>query len=255
MTAEPRPPHPLLMLAEGRVVAELAAFYAARRWLVRLPRGDGHPVLVLPGFLASDFTTAPLRHLLRDLGYQVHGWGLGRNVRVDLARVRAMEALLQRLHQEAGRKVSLIGWSLGGLFARELAKLHPGSVRQVITLGSPIRDDRRHTSVTRLFEWLNGKEPEPIRHGHFVGLDQPPPVPCTTILSRSDGIVHWRGAVQPDGSPHCENVVVSGSHCGLPVNPAVIAVLADRLRQPEGTWHPFTPPPAQRWLFPQQKVS
>lgn len=253
---EARPPHRLLALAEGRAVFELASFYATRHLLGTLPKGDGHPVLVLPGFLASDSSTAPMRRLLKDLGYDAYGWGLGRNVRVDLQRVHDMEQLLLKIHEETGRKVSIVGWSLGGVFARELAKLHPGIVRQVISLGSPIHDDRRHTNASRLFEFLNGKEPEPVKHGRFTGLDEAPPVPTTSILTKTDGIVHWRGSVQyaERGHPQTENIVVHASHCGLGVNPSVMVALADRLKQPEGEWAPFAPALTKRWMFPPQRL-
>ena len=250
---EARPPSRLLALAEGRAVFELAAFYATRPLLGMLPKGDGHPVLVLPGFLASDSSTVPMRRLLDDLGYESHGWHLGRNVRVDLARVHEMEALLLQIHKDTGRKVSIVGWSLGGVFARELAKLHPGVVRQVISLGSPIHDDRRHTNAGRLFEYLNGKEPEPVKHGHFTGLDEAPPVPTTSILTRTDGVVHWRGSVQHPQADNAqtENIEVRASHLGLGVNPSVMVALADRLAQKEGEWHPFKARLSQRWMFPQ----
>lgn len=250
--ADPRPPSKILALAEGRAVFELAAFLATRPLLGTLPKGDGHPVLVLPGFLASDTSTAPMRQLLSDLGYESHGWELGRNLRVDQERVHDMEALLLRIHHESGRKVSIVGWSLGGVFARELAKLHPHAVRQVISLGSPIHDDRRHTNARGLFEALNGKEPEPLRNGHFGSLNDAPPVPTTSILSKTDGIVHWRGSVQQPAAdnPQTENIEVYASHVGLGVNPSVMVVLADRLRQAEGEWAPFKPSLAKRWMFP-----
>ena len=249
---EARPPHRLLALAEVRGVLELAAFIAVRPLLGLLPKGDGHPVLVLPGFLASDSSTKPMRRLLDDLGYASYGWDLGRNVRVDLQRVHEMEALLLKIFQESGRKVSIVGWSLGGVFARELAKLHPHAVRQVISLGSPIHDDRRHTSVGKLFEYLNGAEPEPVKHGHFTGLDQAPLVPTTSILTRTDGIVHWRGSVQHPQADNAqtENIEVLASHVGLGVNPSVMVALADRLKQPEGAWKPFKARLSQRWMFP-----
>jgi pimeloyl-ACP methyl ester carboxylesterase len=253
---EARPPHRLLALAEGRAVFELASFYATRHLLGMLPKGDGHPVLVLPGFLASDGSTAPMRRLLNDLGYDAYGWKLGRNVRVDLQRVHEMEELLLKIFEDTGRKVSIVGWSLGGVFARELAKLHPEAVRQVISLGSPIHDDRRHTNASRLFEFLNGKDPEPLKHGHFTGLDEAPPVPTTSILTRTDGIVHWRGSVQHADRSHgqTENIVVHASHCGLGVNPSVMVAIADRLHQGEGEWTPFQPRLSQRWMFPAQRL-
>lgn len=253
---ETRPPNGLMLLAEGRFLLERAAFYGLRSRLAALPSGDGHPVLVFPGFLASDRSTAALRTVLSDLGYQARGWGLGRNIRVDLELVEAMERLIQNAAQSAGRKVSLVGWSLGGIFARELAKLHPDAVRQVITLGSPIRDDRRHTNASSLFEWVNGKEPELLRHGRFTGLDRAPPMPTTAILSRSDGIVHWTGSVQEPASGHerTENIIVRGSHLGLVHNPGAILAMADRLRQDENHWQPFIPPASLRWMFPPQEL-
>jgi pimeloyl-ACP methyl ester carboxylesterase len=234
-----KPPSLFWTLAEGRAVFELGSFYALSGLLRRLPKGDGHPVLVLPGFMAGDRSTEPLRKLLSDLGYAAHGWGLGRNMRIDAAREAAMNDLLLRIYAESGnRKVSIIGWSLGGVFAREIAKAAPDMVRQVISLGSPISNDRNHSNARRLFEYLNGKEPEPLKAGRYRALDEAPPVPTTSILTRTDGVVAWRGSVQKPGG-QTENIVVHGSHCGLGVNPSVALAIADRLSQKEGTWKPF----------------
>lgn len=232
------PPHRLLMLAEGRAIFELGSFYALRGLLARLPKGDGHPVLVLPGFMAGDTSTKPMRGLLDDLGYEAHGWGLGRNVRIDSTREREMNDVLKRIADKAGRKVSIIGWSLGGVFAREIAKVQPDNVRLVISLGSPISNDRSATNASRLFEYLNGKEPEPVRQGRYRDLETAPPVPTTSILTKTDGIVAWRGSVQKGGG-QTENIEVLASHCGLGVNPSVMVAIADRLAQPEGAWKPF----------------
>ena len=112
-TIEARPPSRLLTLAEpGRAFGELASFYALRPLLSSLPRGDGHGVLVLPGFMASDYSTAPLRSLLSDLGYDAAGWNLGRNVRVDNARIEAMMDCVEELHERTQGKISIVGWSL-----------------------------------------------------------------------------------------------------------------------------------------------
>lgn len=239
-TAGPaRPPHLLLALAEGRAVFELASFYALRGLLKRLPKGDGHPVLVLPGFMAGDTSTAPMRKLLKDLGYDAHGWGLGRNLRIDGEREREMHDVVERIFRESGgRKISIVGWSLGGVYAREIAKVMPEMVRLVISLGSPISNDRNHTNARRLFEYLNGTNPEPIREGRYRDLESAPPVPTTSILTRTDGIVAWRGSVQKPG-PQTETIEVLASHCGLGVNPSVMVAIADRLAQPEGQWAPF----------------
>ena len=245
------PPHRLLALAEpGRALGELAAFYALRPMMRALPHGDGHGVLVLPGFMAGDASTRPLRSLLRDLGYDARGWNLGRNVRVDNARVEAMMACLDEIHKDTGRRVSIVGWSLGGVFARELAKQAPEKVRQVISLGSPISDDRNHTNARRLFEWLNGSEPEPMKQGNFRGLAEAPPVPTTSILTKTDGVVHWRGSVQEDGEDN-ENIEVIASHCGLGVNPAAVYAIADRLAQDEGAWKPFEARGLAACMFPR----
>ena len=254
-TSPARPPSRLLTLAEpGRAFGELASFYALRPLLGQLPRGDGHGVLVLPGFMASDASTRPLRRLLADLGYDAAGWNLGRNVRVDNARIEAMMACVDDLHQRTGRPISIVGWSLGGVFARELAKMAPDKVRLVISLGSPISDDRGHTNAARLFEYLNGKEPEPLRDGNFQGLGEAPPVPTTSILTRTDGVVHWRGSVQCGDREDCENIEVHASHCGLGVNPAVIYAVADRLAQEEGQWKRFKPFGLASLFFPRRAL-
>lgn len=249
-----RPPSRLLALAEpGRAIGELASFYALRPLLGMLPKGDGHGVLVLPGFMAGDYSTLPLRNLLRDLGYDAVGWNLGRNVHVDDARVSAMMECVDALFERTGRKVSIVGWSLGGVFARELAKQAPEKVRLVISLGSPISDDRNHTNARRLFEWLNGDEPEPMRAGKFRKLGDAPPVPTTSILTKTDGIVHWRGSVQHGGGK-VENIEVHASHCGLGVNPAAVYAIADRLAQPEGAWKPFRPRGLAALVFPRSDL-
>lgn len=249
-----RPPSRLLTLAEpGRAMGELASFYALRPLLSMLPKGDGHGVLVLPGFMAGDVSTAPLRSLLRDLGYDAVGWNLGRNVRVDEARVSAMMACVDELYERTGRKVSIVGWSLGGVFARELAKQAPEKVRLVISLGSPISDDRNHTNARRLFEYLNGREPEPMRNGRFRTLGEAPPVPTTSILTKTDGIVHWRGSVQ-HGGLEVENIEVLASHCGLGVNPCAVYAIADRLAQAEGHWTPFKPTGLAALFFPRGRL-
>jgi pimeloyl-ACP methyl ester carboxylesterase len=251
------PPSRLLALTEpSRALGEYAAFIALRPLLSLLPKGDGHGVLVLPGFMASDTSTGPMRRLLLQLGYDAVGWKLGRNVRVDNVRVEAMAGCLDELFQRTGGKVSVIGWSLGGVFARELAKLAPEKVRQVITLGSPISDDRNHSNARRLFEMLNGAEPEPMSQGNFRKLAEAPPVPTTSILTKADGVVHWRGSVQhPGTNPQTENIEVFASHVGLGVNPAAMIAIADRLAQPEGSWAPFEAKGCTSLAFPRSRLN
>lgn len=247
-----RPPHTGFALTEpARAMGELTGFYMLRPFMKMLPQGDGHGVLVLPGFLASDTSTGPLRSLLNDLGYRTVGWNLGRNLTVDNARIAAMRGCVDELYKETGRKISIIGWSLGGVFARELAKMAPDKVRQVISLGSPISDDRNHTNARRLFEMLNGIEPEPMKGGNFRQLGVAPPVPTTSIYSRSDGVVHWRGSIQKPDHKQTENIEVYASHIGLGVNPWAVYAIADRLAQPEGKWARFEPGLFHKLFYPE----
>ncbi len=215
---------------------ELAAYFACRplwRWL---PRGDGHPVMVLPGMAADDFSTRPLRTLLRQLGYAVHGWRMGRNVGDPLLEVPLRDRLADLRERYDGRRVSLIGWSLGGIYARELAKLEPDSVRQVITLGSPFTGDPFASNAVALYKRLSGKLPkiEP----RWQSLREPPPVPTTSIYSRSDGIVAWPCSINAT-AVDVENIAVSASHCGLGHHPLALYAIADRLAQAEEQWTPF----------------
>ena len=176
--------------------------------------------------------------------------------RIEQESIRLSE-MVDDLFEQTGRKVSIIGWSLGGVFARELAKLAPEKVRLVISLGSPISDDRNHTNARRLFEYLNGEEPEPMKEGNFAKLGEAPPVPTTSILTKTDGVVHWRGSVQfPDDANHgqTENIEVLASHCGMGVNPAVMFAIADRLAQKEGNWKPFHARGLASLFFPRTRL-
>ena len=233
------PPSRALLFMEGRAVFELGAFVASLPWLRRLPRGDGHPVLVFPGLAASDLSTRPMRGLLRNRGYKTHGWQLGRNLGLRPGVLGGMLERLDALADRHGEKVSLIGWSLGGIYARELAKIRPGSVRQVISMGSPFGGHPKATHAWRLYEFTSGHSVDnpPIE----TTLSEPPPVPTTSIFSKTDGVVSWQNCQQADGQK-VENIRVEGSHMGLGHNPMVLYVVADRLAQPEGRWQPFSYP-------------
>src|SRR6187200_2175315 len=227
-----------LLLAEARGIFELNFSLLLSPLLMRAPRGDGHPVLLLPGFLASDLSMAPMRRYLRELGYDAHAWRMGRNLG-GVARMRvALRDRLAEIHAAAGRKVSIVGWSLGGVYARDLALQLPDMVRSVITLGSPFANDVRATNATRLYEALSGEtvddNPE-IRQAIAGDL----PVPATSIYSRTDGIVNWHTSLLRS-SETAENIEVHlASHIGLGVNPAALWAVADRLAQPEGEFKHF----------------
>lgn len=238
----PRPPSKLLALSElPRAIAELGALPWATPLLMTAPRGDGHPVLVLPGFITSDVSTTPLRRYLEALGYDTYAWELGRNLG-PRAIGRQGEKLIERLdaiHDEAGRKVSLVGWSLGGVMARQLARRRPDKVRQIITLGSPFAGDPRATSIWRTYQALTGQRiDDPDVKRQLKESQDVPPVPSTAIFSRADGIVAWRNCRERQAA-QTDNIEVYGSHCGLGVNAAAMYAVADRLALPEGEWAPF----------------
>lgn len=241
------PPSRQLLLLEMRAVAELSAFFAMAPLLRRSPSGDGHPVLVLPGLSASDTSTRPLRAFLRDRGYRAHGWKLGPNFGPRPGVEDAMQARLAELYERYGRKVSLVGWSLGGVFAREMARRAPSQVRSVITLGSPFAGAPRASNAWRLYEAVSGRRVEDWTDRER--MKQPPPVPATAIFSRTDGIVAWQGCLERQSST-TENIEVEGSHCGLGHHPAVLYAIADRLAQAEGEWRPFERSGLRRMIYP-----
>lgn len=231
------PPVGLFALEQGRALLELAGVRARRRVQEAAPHGDGHPVLVLPGLLAGDFSTAPLRRFLRELGHDARGWKLGLNLGPTSDLGVRLNARLGRLFERGRRRVSLVGWSLGGIFARELARANPDRVRLVITLASPFRDVSA-THAARIVPLLSRVGPLHEAHDLRAALRRPLPVPTTSIYSRSDGIVHWQSCLEAPG-PRRENVEVPCSHTGMGFHPKALAVIADRLALPEGAWHPY----------------
>jgi len=245
-------PSLLHMLGEGRSLLELSAFAAALPFLKGAPSGDGHPVMVIPGFLASDLSTKPLRSFLKGKGYATYGWALGRNLGTHI--VGGEQVLSNKLINRVielsvihNAKVSLVGWSLGGILARELARIIPDCVRQVITLGSPFNGSQGSTpAVAKLFELINGNISQ--TNANVVRqMFTPPPVPNSALYSKSDGVVHWQGCINHRIEAHhqAENIQVRGSHSGLGHNPQVVWIIANRLAQDESNWQPYIPMPPQ----------
>jgi pimeloyl-ACP methyl ester carboxylesterase len=207
--------------SEARALPEFAAFMATvGPMLAVAPRGDRHPVLVLPGLGGDDPSTMPMRWFLSVIGYRTYGWELGINRGGTRRVTEGMSRRVDDLVAKHGQRISIIGWSLGGIFARGLAARVPNDIRNVITLGTPLRSSP----------------------------DAPARVPVTSIYSKSDSIVPWQLAVLPDG-PLRESVEVRGSHLGLAHNPAVLVVVTDRLAQSDGDWRPYVPPSWVRGWF------
>jgi pimeloyl-ACP methyl ester carboxylesterase len=243
MTSDPHwesigaPPIGLFAREQVRAARDVVAVRARRRLVTRVPRGDGHPVLVLPGLFAGDSSTAIMRRFLRRLCYDARGWKLGVNMGPKAELREALDRLLNHLVERHGRSVSLIGWSLGGIYARELARAHADRVRLVITLATPFRDISA-THAARLVR-PGGRALHESRELRAY-LRRPVPVPTTSIYSRTDGIVAWQSCLEEEG-PMRENVEVECSHTGMGFHPDTLERVADRLAQPEGEWRPYVP--------------
>lgn len=253
-------PHLLFQLAEWRGLLEALTLPWALPWLAGAPRGDGHPVLLLPGFMGNDATLAALKWYLANRGYDVHTWGFGRNVGFRSRHAQALEQKIRHMHHAGGRPVSLVGWSLGGVFSLYGAHQAPECVRSVITLGSPVTMDGARSCSPALVKALYRLVAHPLgTHAHAMlphakklRERTPLPMPTSCLYSVSDGVVPPQEATL-DGDPALhENIRVFGSHLGLGFNPMALAIVAERLAQPAGAWRPFSPQGwwghAYRWV-------
>jgi pimeloyl-ACP methyl ester carboxylesterase len=243
-------PNPLLQALElPRAMAEFGAMIGTAGFILQAPRGDGSPVVVLPGFTTSDSSTFVLRSILERLGHRPVAWGLGRNVGPTREVIDGVDALVRRLYEVDGRSVQLVGWSLGGVFARHVAARRPDMVRRVITLGSPYRITRRQNLAAG---WLYNLYAPQRRGGSAVrrggAASRPLTVPTTSIYSPSDGIVSRSSCTEAE-TVLAENVGLHGSHNGLAHNPLALYVVADRLALPPGELPRFQPPLALRPFF------
>jgi hypothetical protein len=253
------PPNLALLAMEFRMPWEFASMLPAWPMLQRAPRGDGHNVVVYPGLSASDATTLPLRKYLDTLGYQTHGWGQGFNFGPRAGVLETGKAQLRALARSSTQAISLIGWSLGGVYARELSKeMHNEGIatRSVITLGTPFAGGPRSTNAWRLYELTSGRDIH--READTYDMATAPPAPTTSIYSRTDGVVAWQASVQAvqKHNPHTENIEVIASHFGIGLNPSAMWAIADRLAQVPGRWQAFQKPSLlglQSLVYPDPK--
>jgi pimeloyl-ACP methyl ester carboxylesterase len=243
-------PNALKLMMEARAPWEYAAWLASTPLLThalsRLPAGDGHPVVVFPGLGAADFSTAPLRKFLRERGYAAYPWEQGFNFGPKKGVLKACRDAVQRAADKHGRKVSLLGWSLGGIYAREMAKELPELARCVITLGTPFTGHPRATRAWRFYELVSGQSVHDAALARQIRVA--PTCPTTSIYSKTDGIVAWQCSINEE-SPHTENIHVHASHVGMGMNPLVMYAVADRLAQNGPTWQPFDVTGARRWFY------
>lgn len=221
----------LLALEPFRALSDYVAGVVSP--LESLPRGDGHPVIVFPGFAASGAATADLRVRLQQLGYEIHDWeqGINKGPAADFDQwLLLLGEQLQRIHAQHGGSVSLIGWSLGGIYARELAKKYPELVRQVVTLATPFMGKSDLTHAGWVFGGLNSGGFQ-LSDAVLERLETEPPVLSASIYSQSDGVVAWQGCHGTESSRH-RNIEVNGvSHMGMVHHPEVLRAVADLLAQ------------------------
>jgi pimeloyl-ACP methyl ester carboxylesterase len=248
-----RKPNSLLYLSEfGRAMLELGTMPLARPWMARSKTARPHAVLVVPGFTTNGRSTMVLRKTLQSLGYDARTWNQGINFGVRQELFDGVTDELDRLHKECGGKVSLIGQSLGGIYARQLAKVRADKVSRVITLGSPVNDPEGHAShVSHLYKSLNPEQLVEDRDTWPFNewlIDEPPSVPTSVIYSKYDGICHWQSCVQHGDHDRVENIEIVGSHIGMAINPLVQYVIAERLAGSVEDWQPFKAPPFSTFL-------
>jgi len=232
-------PNPKWLALEGVRFASTLVDYL-KMDMNLLPRGDEHPVLLLPGLATNSTSTTFIRRRLRRLGYRAHDWDLGYNVRFDETRVQGLKRNLDYWHDYYGEEISIIGLSLGGVYARFLANWAPEKVRQIITLGSPFAGEEPIiTYGSYLYDFLNRDHRAKDlleKYGGMFRVD--PPVPSTSIYSRTDGVVHWKYSVQKEGHVR-ENIEIDSGHISLACHPKVIEIISDRLLNSKNDWKPY----------------
>ena len=225
-----KPPSPLLMLMEGRVIAEAAQLMLQLPLLRRqAEKGDGEPVLVLPGFMTDDRATFLLRDFLQSIGYDAHPWGLGVNRLPMHEYLPPLRQMIHDLHAATGQKVKLMGWSRGGILSRELARDDPALIDRVVTVGSPVKGGTSVSSIGRWVQRETGLSPAQMsnlmleRNRHAIR------VPVRAIFSRSDGIVAWQACID-ETTPDIEHHEVHCSHAGMGSSAEVFRLLPGLLR-------------------------
>lgn len=212
-----------------------------------IPRGEGAPVIVIPGFMTGDTYMSSLAGKIGDHGYQVYEWGGGMNTGASADDVAALETVLEKAYAENGnKKVSLVGYSLGGVYARELARKYPDKIDKVITLAAPVApaadDEKSLRRLQNLYTLFHGDTDMKDDAAFREALRTPPPVPVTSLLSAIDMFVLWQEALQPD-TKLSENVPVSGGHVFMPFSGEVANIVLERLSQPQDHWQKISATP------------
>ena len=223
------------MMFDGRSGLEFMSTMMSGPILLSAPRGDGHSVIIVPGFRQAASQLMPLQCYLDSLGYDTHtfieGGGAANRETVSQLAERAED-----LSNKGASPVSLIGWSLGGLIARAVAVERPRCVRQVITLSSPFAGDPSDNSLVRMHDRMSSVPLVEVSEDIKALARGPLPVPTSAIYSRSDGLLPWKHCINDASAVNAENIEVISSHGGVGMHPVVMLVVANRLRQSPEVW-------------------
>ena len=223
-----RPPSRLATMLEARAPLDWATVLLRAPQLASAPRGDGRPVVLLPGYGSDEISRRPHGKYLDVLGYDVHEWGIGRNRGNVEAYVQRIGEFSGDIQRQSGNSVTLVGWSLGGVVARETARLFEPCIREVITMGTPIVGGPKYTAVAARFAEQSGIDLDAfeleVHERNLIGLRQP----ITAIYSKSDGVVGWRACIDVYNE-HARNIQVRSSHFGMGASGRVWRLIADTL--------------------------
>ena len=240
-----QPPSSSRLMREARGLIELPRLLLRFPSLARLPRGNGEPILILPGYGAGDGSTMILKGYLRLLGYRARGWGLGRNRGAASESLPRLLRRLGNLSRRSKQKVAIIGWSFGGYLARELARERPDLVRLVITLGTPVVGGPKYTAAAKSYR-KRGIDIEAIaaeveQRSRLADLE----IPVVAIYSRDDSVVAWQACIDRQ-SPNIEHVEIKSTHLGFGFSADVYQIIAQRLAQFESQAAPLNRDPRRR---------
>lgn len=230
------------LAAEGpRLAFQLSRALLSRPETDVVIRGDGHPIVVLPGFCCGNISTAFMRRALRQRGHNVIPWTCGHNMGITDEMVCDVVKQVSELAWANQQPVSLLGQSLGGCVSRVVANMIPHEVRQVVTLGSPINGVTEILDSVKMMynaRTIGSLDAQTAWETYYNMIVDNPPVPCTSVYSKSDGVVGWRESIQVENDI-TENIEVGSSHLTMGFDIDVINIVADRLAQPENQWNKY----------------
>ena len=223
-------PSLFLQLTEGiRYVIDLVKVLFFTYNYTYKTKGDKHPVLVVPGLMCTDFSTTLLRKFINKLGYTAYGWELGRNLGdlKGLNDIRNLQNRVAEIRQKHDGKITLVGWSMGGIYTRELAKMNPELFHQVITIGAPFADAYAPNNVEWFYKLI--KNPADVSPVWREQMPISAPIMTTAMYSKQDGLVPWEACQEIMQDDLHQNIEVSGSHWGLVTNAEVFAIIAQQI--------------------------